>query len=430
MRAIEVSDRARTGIIGILLGVLLLGVGQSLSSIPMLFTQATYYGQFTDSAGLNPGDKVRIDGVDVGTVTSTALRDGLVVVGFNLGGHTIGTDSRLAIRTNTILGMKVLEIDPHGSEELKPHQVLPVGQSTEPYQIYDAFFDVSTAASGWDIDTVKQSLTVLADTVDQATPHLGAALRGVADLSDVIGQRDEQFTELLAGANDLAAVFGERSADVNRLLIHARELLAAVNERGAAISQLLERVSAVSEQVAGLIEDNPNLGHVLRQLQSVTDLLADRKDDLAELLSIVRNYSAGLSEALGSGPYFKALVANLVPGQIMQPFVDAAFKERGIDPENFWRDAGLPVFQWPDPNGAPQPNRAPPPAPPVREGTPEHPGPAVVPGAPCSYTPPPDGLPRPDNPLPCAAVDQGPFGPVPGGFGPPAVLTAPTKTEG
>ena len=98
----------------------------------------------------------------------------------------------------------------------------------------------------------------------------------------------------------------------------------------------------------------------------------------------------------------------------MQPWVDAAFKKRGIDPENFWRSAGLPAFRFPDPNGTRFPNGAPPPAPPVLEGTPDHPGPAVAPGSPCSYTPANpggnvtvgDGLPRPWNPLPCAGAMQ------------------------
>ncbi|MBL7660586.1 mammalian cell entry protein, partial [Escherichia coli] len=84
---------------------------------------------------------------------------------------------------------------------------------------------------------------------------------------------------------------------------------------------------------------------------------------------------AALTEAVGSGPFFKAMVVNLLPYQILQPWVDAAFKKRGIDPENFWRSAGLPEFRWPDPNGTRFPNGAPPAAPPVREGTPKHPGP-------------------------------------------------------
>ena len=69
------------------------------------------------------------------------------------------------------------------------------------------------------------------------------------------------------------------------------------------------------------------------------------------------------------------MLANLLPYWILQPWVDAAFKKRGIDPENFWRSAGLPAFRFPDPNGTRFPNGAPPPAPPVLEGTPDHPGP-------------------------------------------------------
>jgi phospholipid/cholesterol/gamma-HCH transport system substrate-binding protein len=124
--------------------------------------------------------------------------------------------------------------------------------------------------------------------------------------------------------------------------------------------------------------------------------------------------------------------------QISQPWVDAAFKKRGIDPENFWRSAGLPEYRWPDPNGTRFPNGAPPPAPPVLEGTPDHPGPAVPPGSPCSYTPAnpggnvtvgDEGLPRPWNPLPCAGAAIGPFG-GPGFPAPIDVATSPPNPDG
>jgi phospholipid/cholesterol/gamma-HCH transport system substrate-binding protein len=35
---------------------------------------------------------------------------------------------------------------------------------------------------------------------------------------------------------------------------------------------------------------------------------------------------------VGSGPFFKAYLSNLLPGQFMQPFVDAAFSDLGLDP--------------------------------------------------------------------------------------------------
>lgn len=416
MRSLEGSNRVRGGLMGIVILLLVIGVGQSFTSVPMLFATPKYFAQFRDTGALNVGDKVRIAGVNVGLVQSTAIEGDKVVIGFTLGGKQIGTGSRAAIRTDTILGRKNLEIEPRGSEVLRANGVLPLGQTTTPYQIYDAFFDVTKAASGWDIDTVKQSLNVLSETIDQTYPHLSAALQGVQRFSDTIGKRDEQIKQLLANANKIAGVLGNRGEQINRLLVNAQTLLAAVNERGRAITYLLSRVDELAAQVEGFINDNPNLNHVLEQLKAVSGLLVKHRSDLMDALTSIANITTGLGEAISSGPYFKVLLVNLVPGQILQPFVDAAFKKRGLDPENFWRGAGLPAYQWPDPNGTRFPNGAPPPAPTPLEGTPEHPGPAVPPGSPCSYTPPADGLPTPGNPLPCADLSVGPFGANP--FGP------------
>ncbi|HYB39490.1 MAG TPA: MCE family protein [Mycobacterium sp.] len=428
MRTLTEFNRGRVGLMGITVLVLVVAVGQSFTSVPMLFASPSYYGQFADSGQLNKNDKVRIAGVNVGRVEGIKIDGDHVVIKFSIGGNTIGIESRLAIKTDTILGKKVLEIEPRGTQTLRPGGVLPLGQSTTPYQIYDAFFDATKAAAGWDIDTVKRSLNVLSQTIDQTYPHLSAALDGLAKFSDTIGKRDEQIKHLLAQANKVASVLGDRSEQINRLLVNAKTLLAAFNQRGRAIDALLENISAFSVQVQGFINDNPNLNPVLEQLHAISDLLVARKDDLAQTLRYVGQFAASLGESVASGPYFKIVLSNLLPYWILQPWVDAAFKKRGIDPEDFWRSAGLPAFRWPDPNGTRFPNGAPPPAPPALEGTPEHPGPAVAPGSACSYAPAPDALPRPWNPLPCAGVDVGAFG---GSFPAPVdVLTSPPNPNG
>ncbi|WP_301122541.1 MCE family protein [Mycolicibacterium fortuitum] len=410
MRALEPENRVRVGIMAVVLAVLVVGVGQSFTSVPMLFAQPRYFGEFTDSGALRAGDKVRIAGMDVGTVQELALATGHVVVQFTLGGNSIGTQSRLSIRTDTILGKKVLEVEPRGDQSLRPGATLPLSQTTTPYQIYDAFRDATRAAAGWDVGTIKQSLQVLAETVDQTAPHLSAALDGVQRFADTVSRRDDQIQHLLGQTSKVAGVLGIHGEQINRLLVNAQALLSAVNARGQAVEALLGNVRSVAGQVQGLINDNPNLNTVLKQVNAVSDVLVKRKDDLVTTVTDLGKFVASLSEIVSSGPYVKAAIFNLLPYQLLQPAVDAAFKKRGIDPENFWRDAGLPAFRFPDPNGTRLPNGAPPPAPPVLEGTPEHPGPAVPPGSPCSYTPPADGLPRPGNPLPCANLDVGAFG--------------------
>ena len=432
MRTLEGSNRVRNGLMGIVILVVVLGVGQSFASVPMLFATPTYYAQFSDTGGLNTGDKVRIAGVDIGRVRSMEIDGDKVKIGYSLNGTQIGTESRAAIRTDTILGRRDIEIEPRGTNPLGANGVLPLGQTTTPYQIYDAFFDVTKAASGWDTQTVKRSLNVLSETIDQTYPHLSAALDGVARFSDTIGKRDDQIKQLLANANKIAGILGNRSQQVNQLLVNAQSLLSAINQRNYAVSMLLDRVSKFSDQVKGFIDDNPNLNRVLEQLRTISDVLKDRRTDLMTTLTTVAKFVASLGEAVASGPYFKVMLVNLLPGQILQPFVDSAFKKRGIDPEKFWGDAGLPAWRFPDPNGQRFANGAPAPGPTALEGTPENPGPAVRAGTPCSYTPPPDGLPRPGDPLPCANLSVGPFGNNPYGpnYGPPDVATSNPNPNG
>src|SRR6201997_2363836 len=326
MRTLTEFNRSRGGVMGVTLLVLVFAVGQSFTSIPMLFASPSYYGQFTDTGQLNKNDKVRITGVNVGTVQALDVEGDHVVIKFSIGSNTIGTESRLAIKTDTILGKKVLEIEPKGTQTLRPGGVLPLGQSTTPYQIYDAFFDVTKAASGWNIDTVKQSLNVLSQTINQTYPHLSAALDGVTKFSNTIGKRDEQIKHLLAQAHQVADVLGDRSEQINTLLVNAKTLLAAVNERGRAVSTLLDNVNAFSAQVSGLIHDNPNLHQVLEQLHTISDLLAKHNNDLVTFLKAAKNYITGLGEASSGGPYLKASIVNLLPYPILQPWVDAAFK--------------------------------------------------------------------------------------------------------
>src|SRR3954447_3684423 len=280
MRTLEGSNRTRGGLMGIIILILVIGVGQSFASVPMIFATPTYYAQFTDTGGLNSGDKVRIAGVDIGQIRDMKIEGDKVIIGFSLNGTKIGTESRANIRTDTILGRKNLEIEPRGSTVLGANGVLPLGQTTTPYQIYDAFFDVTKAASGWDTESVKKSLNVLSETIDQTYPHLSAALDGVSRFSETIGKRDEDIKTLLANANKIAGVLGSRSGQINDLLVNAQFLLSAVNERQYAVSQLLERVGDFSTQVKGFIDDNPNLNKVLTQLNTISDVLVERKYDL------------------------------------------------------------------------------------------------------------------------------------------------------
>src|SRR5580693_4744578 len=126
MRTLEGANRVRLGLKTIIIVLLVVGVGQAFTSVPMLSAQPTYHAQFKDAAGIKPGDTVSMVGIKVGRVLGVDIQGDKVLVSFTLDGHQIGKDSRAAIRTETILGRKDIQIENRGSQPLSVGGVLPV----------------------------------------------------------------------------------------------------------------------------------------------------------------------------------------------------------------------------------------------------------------------------------------------------------------
>ena len=74
----------RVGLLGLLI-VSWSWPARAGASVPMLFAKPMYYADFADSAGVAPGDKVRISGYDVGQIKSLKIDGDRVRVGSPLG---------------------------------------------------------------------------------------------------------------------------------------------------------------------------------------------------------------------------------------------------------------------------------------------------------------------------------------------------------
>jgi phospholipid/cholesterol/gamma-HCH transport system substrate-binding protein len=147
-------------------------------------------------------------------------------------------------------------------------------------------------------------------------------------------------------------------------------------------------------------------------------IVDDRKERVQESIKKLNNYAMSLGESVSSGPFFKAYLVNLAPGQFVQPFIDAAFSDLGVDPATL-----LPSQRTDPPVG--QPGTPPLPVPYPRTGQggeprlhlPDaitgNPGdhPCLLPGTGCYPYREPPPAPPPGGPPP------GPPAPAPPGLG-------------
>lgn len=300
--------------------------------LPVLNKGNNYAAYFAEAGGITSGSDVQVSGLHVGRVTSVELTGPQVMVNFRLAPDVhLGDRSEAAIKTQTILGAKVVELTPRG-EDLQQGPI-PLERTRAPYQLPEALGDLTTAISGLDTNQVSDSLRVLAETFSDTPPDLRVAVDGVERFTATLNKRDDELRNLLSNANKATAVLADRTGQVVDLIADSNALLVELQTQRAALDQVGRSVSAVAQQIKGFISENrETLQPALEKLNGVLTLVDNRRTEVQESIKRLNSYAMSLGESVSSGPFFKAYIANLLPGQFLQPFIDAAFSDLGLDP--------------------------------------------------------------------------------------------------
>jgi len=416
-------NRITVGVVGILIVVALVIAVFSYDKLPFINGKSDYSAYFTEAGGIKSDSEVRVSGLSVGRVSSVKLEGTKVLVSFTVDDDVaLGDRTEASIKTETVLGTKMLEITPRGDGTLSG--TIPVERTHSPYDLPTALGDLTSTISALDTTKLSSALTTLADTFKDTPPDLKVALEGVAQFSSTLDNRDAKLRNLLANANKVTAVLAKRSDQIASLVVNANALLAELLTQRNSVDALMTNVTAAARQISAVVNDNrTQLKPALDKLNGVLGILDNRKQELQRTLWLLRRYAMSFGEVLGSGPFFKASLVNLLPGQFAQPFIDAAFSDLGLDPNVL-----LPS-QLVDPgNGQPGLPQLPLPYPRTGQGgEPRRTLPDAITGNPDEHS---CGVPGVALPGPaCYPYRPPPPAPPPGGPppGPPADLQPPPK---
>ncbi len=312
-------------------GVIVVGALE-YQKLPFLNNGKTYSAYFADAGGLFTGAGVQVSGFPAGKVSSIGLDGNRVLVTFTVDANvTMGDLSEASIKTKSLLGTKMLDVVPRGAGELDGP--IPLDRTVSPYQLPDALADLSTTISGLDTNQLSDSLATVAQTFADTPADLKSAIAGVARFAQTINERDDQLRTLLSNAAKATGVLADRSNQVASLVSDTNGLLAQLRTQSDAMEHIWSNISAVSVQLKAFIGENKEaLRPALDKLNGVLAIVDNRKERLQKAVTLLNGYAMSLGESVSSGPFFKAYVANLLPGQFVQPFVDAAFSDLGVDP--------------------------------------------------------------------------------------------------
>ncbi len=316
--------------VGITAGLMLLAL--NYDKLPGVNRTTSYSAYFADAGGLTPGAPVQVSGFKVGAVEGVKLDHARVLVTFNVAHDiSLGDHTEAAIQTKSLLGSKIIEITPRGGGT--QDGPIPLDRTRSAYQLPDALGDLTATISGLDTDQLSDSLAVLTDTFKDTPPDLKVAVAGVERFSRTLSTRDEQLRNLLANADKATTVLSERSDQVVNLIANSEALLVQLQSQSAALDQIAGSISALSRQAKAFIdENNATFKPAIDKLNGVLAIVDNRKEQVQKSIKLLNAYAMSLGESVSAAPFFKAYIGNLLPGQFLQPFIDAAFSDLGLDP--------------------------------------------------------------------------------------------------
>lgn len=289
-------------------------------SIDALLGGEEYKAEFSEAAGLRPEDEVRVAGVKVGKVLAVDLAGDRVQVTFRVKDTELGNRSRADIRIKTVLGRKFVSLSPDGDGEMEPGSVIPLGRTSAPFDITDAFRDLSTSVEEIDDDLLAKNFQTLADTFRDTPDEVRPALEGLSRLSKVLAARDTELENLLERTRGVSQVLSDRDEDLVAFFDQSSLVLRELERRREAISRLLDTTTELSAQLVALVRENrADLAPALAQLEGVTEVLRKNQANLDASLQRLAPFVRVFANNLGNGRWFDTLINNLIPPPLVVP---------------------------------------------------------------------------------------------------------------
>ncbi|MGW4057558.1 MCE family protein [Amycolatopsis sp. NPDC004747] len=314
MKSFKERNPIVLGVVGSIGLAALLTVTLNYDNLPVVGGGTTYAAEFSEAAGLQPDDEVRIAGIKVGEVRTVALADDHVLISFRVKNAWIGDRTSAEIKIKTLLGRKFLALNPTGDDVQDPDRPIPRSRTVTPYDVTDAFNGLADTVGAIDTKQLADSFTTLSDTFRNSPEHVRSALDGLSQLSKTVSSRDGEIAELLANARKLTTTLANSNDDFEKLIGDGNLLLTELNSRRDAIRDLLDGSARLATQLSGLVQDNNDaLKPALQSLNQVTDLLKRQNDNLSKGLQLAGPYFRVLTNTAGNGHWVDAYLCGLLP---------------------------------------------------------------------------------------------------------------------
>jgi phospholipid/cholesterol/gamma-HCH transport system substrate-binding protein len=269
----------------------------------------TYHAIFTDATRLKGGQKVRIAGVNVGTVSGLSLKpDNTVDVAFDVDKrYQMYTSTRALIRYENLVGDRYLEIA-SGPGELRK---LPAGGTidkshTEPALDLDALLGgLRPVLKGLNGDKINQISNAVIELLQGQGGALSDLLSSTGSFSQALADRYQVISDVIHNLNTVLGTVDEKSAQFNASVDELQKLVSGLAQGRDPIAGAIGPLASAETDLTEMLQKSRRpLQGVIENARPLATELDNRKAEVNKVIEpLAENYLR--LNALGAyGAYF------------------------------------------------------------------------------------------------------------------------------
>lgn len=242
--------------------VLLIGVLGTLIGNISLTPSRGYHALFTDATGVFTGDRVRLAGVEVGSVTGSELVSAggkqVARITFEVDESVpIYPDAELQLRYENIVGQRYLNIveKPQAGPSLPPGSTFGLDQTTPALSLTDLFNGFQPLFRALDPARLNAFSFELVRALQGEAGTLQALMRNTAQLTNTIADRDQVIGSVVGNLNAVLETVGDRDEKLTDLIVQFRDLMSGLATSSDAIGASLPSLASLLDATAGTLAD-------------------------------------------------------------------------------------------------------------------------------------------------------------------------------
>lgn len=279
--------------------------------------EKSYNAEFTNVAGLQAGDFVRIGGVEVGKVKKVAVKqNAYAVVEFTADDTVVLTrGTRAVIRYDNLIGGRFLALEEGtGSvDRLRPGQTIPLNRTAPALDLDALIGGFRPLFRALDPRQTNALTGQLISAFEGQGVTVASFLAQTSALTNTLADRDDLIGQVIVKLNNVLGSLGDQSDQFATAVDSLSQLVKGLADRRTDVTRGLANLDTGAASVAGLLSQaRPPLRRTVAESDRATSIVVADHAYFDDLLNTLPDAYQQLGRQGLYGDYFSFYLCDLV----------------------------------------------------------------------------------------------------------------------